>query len=401
MRTLTILQSIARRRRLLSIIAAALWSCTSPAPSEPSRPSLEFADTASYSIDGTIPTRLGATQVDADATSDLILVARGDPSVRILRGLGHGQFAVPLRISIGSDTRDVTMADVDGDGVPDLVATGHFDNAVFVRRGVAGGGFGGESRYSLRNHGHFVLRADLNGDRFDDIVAVHDGSGQPVYVTVFLGTAGGALVRAWESGTSQLTARGLARGDFDGDGRTDIAVAVADNRASVMVFYGGGDGTFAQPLLLPTLSDDPMLSDGTASLATGDLNGDGRDDIIVAREDAANELAVYLSGGDAFASPIRIPLPSPIDVDVGDVNGDGKLDAVAVNLEHGSVSVLLGVGNGTFLPPHTVPLGQTPAWLALADLDGDGRADIAVADLADHEIHVLLSRIGTVRLRLR
>lgn len=78
---------------------------------------------------------------------------------------------------------------------------------------------------------------------------------------------------------------------------------MADNRASVIIFSGAGDGTFARTMLLPTLSDDPLLSDGTASLATG-------------------------------------------DVDLGDVGGDGRLDAVAVNLEHGSCRCCSERGTG-------------------------------------------------------
>jgi hypothetical protein len=334
---------------------------------------------------------LGAAQIIGDAAVDLMLVARGDRSVRLFPGTQAGTLDAPVKIVIGADMRDVTTADVNADGIPDLVATGHFDNAMFVRLGTGANQFAPQTAYPLRNHGHFVLRANLNGDAFDDVVAVHDGSGQPIYVTAFLGSPSGTLARAWEAGTASYTARGASRGDFDGNGRTDLAVAVADNRASALMFSGQGDGTFGPATIIPSLSSDSLLSDGTASIATGDLDRDGRDDLVLTRQDAANELVVRLAASH-FSAPVRIPLPSPIAVAVGDVNGDGILDAVAANLEHGSISLLLGTGNGTLMAQRVVALGQSPAWIVVADLNGDGLGDVVAADLADHRVHVLLSR---------
>lgn len=368
-----------------------LCACGEPGAASPGPVWSGFEQPVAYDASGTTLTRLGAAQIIGDAGVDVMLVARGDRSARLLPGTQSGTLGAPLKIIIGGDTRDVTTADVNADGIPDLVATGHFDNAMFVRLGTGASQFAAETVYPLRNHGHFVLRANLNGDAFDDVLAVHDGSGQPVYVTAFLGSPSGTLARAWEAGTASYTARGASRGDFDGDGRTDIAVAVADNRASVLVFTGHGDGTFGPATTIPSLSTDTLLSDGTASLATGDLDRDGRDDLVLTRHDAANELVVRLAASH-FSVPVRVPLPSPIAVAVSDVNGDGMLDAVAANLEHGLISLLLGTGNGTFMAPRVVALGQAPAWVVVVDLNRDGLGDVVTADLADHRVRVLLSR---------
>lgn len=377
--------------RFRALVLAGTFACTAITPSEPVPPWLGFDDPVAYDGAGTTLTRLSAADVVGDVSPDLLVVARGDRSVRLFAGTPPGVLGAAATVTIGSDTRDVTAADVNGDGIADLIATGHFDNALFVRLGTGSGQFAAQTSYGLRNHGHFALRADLNGDAFGDVVAVHDGSGQPVYVTTFLGSASGQLARATELGTPHYTAKGVGGGDVDGDGRTDIAVAVADNRASVLVFLGRGDGSLAAPTALPTLSDDTLLGDGTVSLAVGDLDDDGRDDIVLTRQDVANELVVRLSR-KGFGAPSRIALPSPIDVALGDVNGDGKLDAVAANLEHGSMSLLFGYGDGTFAPPRTVTLGRSPASLAVVDLNQDRRADVAATDLTDHKVRVLLSR---------
>lgn len=377
----------------LGVAACCAWlcACGEPDVASPGRAWSGFEQPVAYDAAATALTRLGAAQVIGDASVDLMLVARGDRSARLLPGTLAGTLGAPVKIVIGGDTRDVTTADVNADGIPDLVATGHFDNAVLVRLGTGANQFAAETVYPLRNHGHFVLRARLNGDAFDDVVAVHDGSGQPVFVTAFLGSPSGTLARAWEAGTTSFTARGASRGDFDGDGRTDIAVAVADNRASALVFSGHGDGTFGPVTTIPSLSSDTLLSDGTASLATGDLDQDGRDDLVLTRQDVANELVVRLAAS-RFSPPVRLPLPSPIAVAVGDVNGDGKLDVVAANLEHGSISLLLGTGSGAFMAPRVFALGQAPAWIVVEDLNRDGLGDVVAADLADHKVRVLLGR---------
>src|SRR5882762_10832668 len=96
--------------------------------------------------------------------------------------------------------------------------------------------------YPLRNHGNRLVVADLNGDAFADVVAAHDGSGAPLYVTAFLGSATGTLQQACELGTPYFTTQAIGAGDFDGDGKTDVAIALGDNRVSVLVFHGMGRG---------------------------------------------------------------------------------------------------------------------------------------------------------------
>src|SRR5262249_15699077 len=159
---------------------------------------------------------------------------RGEPTV------GFGD---PLGVSPGDDVRRVASGDVNGDGIPDLLVVGH-DNTLNVRLGLGSDQFGAVASYPLRNHPEYLVVVDLNHDGYSDVVVAHDGSGQPVYVTAFLGSSTGALHRSWELATPYNSSMGICTGDFDGDGRADVAVALSDNRGAALVLEGSGDGTF-------------------------------------------------------------------------------------------------------------------------------------------------------------
>ena len=339
-----------------------------------------------YDVGASTLVNLTALNVVGDARPDLIAVARSDLSIRILPGDHVSGFGQVIALPAESDARQAAAGDVNGDGIPDLLVIGH-DNALNVRLGLGGAEFGVPVRYPLRNHGSRVVVADLNGDRFDDVVAVHDGSGAPVYVTAYLGSATGDLQRVWEVGTPYFTTVDVAAGDFDGDARTDVAVALSDPQAAVLVFHGLGTGDFGAPTILPPVTSNPG-TDGTIALAVGDLNADGRDDLVIACYGFTNQLVVRLGTASGFSDAVVILLPSPVDVALGDVNGDGRLDAVAANLEHATLSLLYGRGDGSFEAPVSVPSGPAPASLGVRDFDGDGMADVAEVDLGDHSIRV-------------
>ena len=214
--------------------------------------------------------------------------------------------------------------------------------------------------------GAAVVTADFNRDGRAD-VAVHRSAGGSNPVGVLLGNGDGTFqpARNAPAGTSWGGPGSLAVGDFNADGRPDLATA--NDVGTVSVLLGNGDGTFAAPRTL-VLPDHPI----GLSVTAADLNADGKLDLAVGAVFTGTfpeqpYLHVFLGNGDgAFASPLTTALPpaadynrQPYSVQMADLNTDGKLDAVTTNFDN-SVTVLLGNGDGTFQAPTVFNVGPAP-----------------------------------------
>jgi len=155
----------------------------------------------------------------------------------------------------------------------------------------------------------------------------------------------------------------------------------------VGVRLGNGDGSFQAP---STVAVGPR----PFSVSVADLNDDGRLDLVVP-DFVDAKVRVFLGNGDgSFRAQASLtvgerPLPSdvrPSSVEVADVNGDGRLDLVVANFEEGSVSVLPGNGDGSFAEQKTYPVGRGPYSVAVADVNGDGRPDLVVPNFGEDKI---------------
>jgi hypothetical protein len=324
---------------------------------------------------------------DVNGDGKLDLVLGGQQGVSVLLGQGDGTFATevdsPGSVGMGVDA----VGDFNGDGKLDLV--GSLSGWVGVLLGSGDGSFG-PSTSSLPTAGSATSVALVDLDRDGRLDIVTSGGTGPV--STFLGKGDGTF--AARADTAAGTGLGsLALGDLDGDGRLDIAGATGTTVSVLLGTSGGGFG--------PAASYE-TTAELVSALALGDVNGDGKLDIVTTNSRGAGHpidkgtASVLLGTGNGqFGTHVDYAVGSdPGSVALGDVNGDGKLDIVVANIGYegylSSLGVLLGTGDGTFAAQTEYgTAGRTVTALALGDLNADGTLDVVTVN-ASGSARVLL-----------
>jgi hypothetical protein len=283
------------------------------------------------------------------------------------------------------------MADVNRDGIPDvIVANG--GGSVGVLLGNGDGTFQASVTYpTILRSVDAVAIGDFNGDGWPDVVAgSNDGFCILACISVFLNNGDGTFQAAVGFSTVDFDITSMVATDVDGDGNLDVVVSNQCHESlctdgSTGVLLGNGDGTFRATSYVLGKHSSPE------SVAVADLNHDGKPDLLVAdfSPTATSIVTVLLNKGDG-TFPTQVAYPTggfvPSSVIAADVNGDGKLDIVATNfyfsktiLSYGTVSVLLGNGDGTFGKAVVYSAGPSPYAAAVGDFNGDGAIDVVVA----------------------
>jgi hypothetical protein len=228
--------------------------------------------------------------------------------------------------------------------------------------------------------------ADVNGDGRPDLLVTDSGGS----VNVLLGNGDGTFQApvAYNSGGSP--AHWVAVADLNGDGKPDLVVANFSNTVGVLL--GNGDGTFRSAVTYASSSSGATDPD---FVALADLNGDGKPDIVVinhfGQDYLTKQASVLIGNGDGTFQPAvgySTGGQIPVSVAVADVNGDGKPDLLIANewasfqeTSHGSVGVLLANGDGTFKSPVALDSGGSLALsVAVEDVNGDGKPDVVVSN---------------------
>ena len=315
--------------------------------------------------------------------TDLVVANSGSNTVSLLRGNGTRQ-----DFPVGINPQSVAVGDFNGDGMQDLAVANYFDNTISVLLASAtapcGLTFQPATTYGVGLDPQSVAVGDFNGDGKMDLAAANYGS---TTVSILLGNGDGTFQakRDFAAGGDPWS---VAVGDFNGDGKLDLAVANAGS-ITVSVLLGNGDGTF---LVTPTYG----VGFNPQSVAVGDFNGDGKLDLAVANA-GSTTVSVLLGNGDGTfqtARTIDVGTAAPVSVAAGDFNGDGKPDlAVAtygsIDIDtnvtaSNAIAVLLGNGDGTFQAPQTFGTGTGPFFVAVGDFNGDGASDLAVADFGTY-----------------
>jgi len=304
------------------------------------------------------------------------------PSVR---AQGQAYIFGRADFSVGNSAIAIAAGDFNRDGLIDFAVVNYADNTVSVLLGRANGTLAPQLAYPTGVGPVSIAAADFNGDgRVDLAVANANCTGQeqienqctPSTVSILLGNGDGTFQPHIDLAVGALPSSVVAA-DFNGDGKVDLAIANAFD-ATVSVLLGNGDGTFRPQTTFATAATGPNMF--WQSVTVGDFNNDGKLDLAVT---CSSVISVLPGKGDGSFGPHIDSGVGGFFLAAGDFNGDGKLD-LAVNGPNGTgaptLSVLLGLGDGTFVLQTQYEGGNS---VAVADVNGDGKLDLLVpSDLA-------------------
>ncbi len=405
-----------RIRRVVTVFILITLTASPRAPAQQTSGGVSFLPSVIYPSGGYSSQAVAVGDFNGDGKPDLAIAnfyycnpypTCTDGVVGVLLGNGDGTFRPAVGYDTGgSQAVSVAVADVNGDGRLDLVVANQLSDTVAVLLGNGDGTFQPAVTYNLTSMytgtiPDSVTVADVNGDGRPDLVVAMYGT----QVEVLLGNGDGTFQPPVIYGQLCCGTGFVAVADVNGDGKPDLVVAKGNGSletfpmGAVSVMLGNGDGSF-QP-------EVDYLTGGLVPTAVDvrDVNGDGKPDLLVANDASAwtidgfpsgpGSASVLLGNGDGTFQPaVLYPSGGPNyrSIAVGDVNGDGKLDLLLAACPEsycgsggdGLLAVLLGNGDGTFQPATFFDSGSVGAVsIAVADLNHDGRLDVALANWFD------------------
>ncbi len=326
--------------------------------------------------------------------------------------IATSDFLPKVDFTAGLETFNIAIGDLDGDGKVDLVVANISANTISVYRNtsnagsMASGSFAARVDFATGVRPRAIAIGDLNGDGKPDLAVANNGSSS---VSVFPNTSTpGTITTASFAAKIDYTTgfnsnpSFIAVGDLDGDGKPDLATANSvSNNVSVLRNSAAGGVLNSTSF---TSKVDYAAGTTPTSIAIGDLDGDGKPDLVSANF-SSNNISVFRNtatsgsiSAASFAAAVNFATASnPYSVAFGDLDGDGKPDLAVANHSSNSVSFYRNtatsgsITTGSFTSKFDLATGTTPTSVAISDLNGDGKADIAVANSASNTVSVYRS----------
>ncbi|MCI0707642.1 MAG: FG-GAP-like repeat-containing protein [Ignavibacteriae bacterium] len=348
----------------------------------------------------------------------------------------------------GANANAIAVADIDGDGKSDLVTSNTGDNTVSVYRSTGSAGvvaFATRIDVASGIAPHAIAVGDFDGDGMQDLAFVNSGESS-FSILQNTSTSGSISFAPRVDITTSVNPKALTLGDFDANGVLDVAVGF---NTEIQVYRALGSFMFGSPVVLSTTDSLEALASadfngdskpeiaavspntnlltvyqntstiGSVSfaggsgystgnlpraIAVGDLNNDGSLDIVISNA-SSNTVSYFrnVSSGGSVAFNAKTDVSTgnePYGLSVGEMNGDGKLDLIVINSADATVSVFQNIGSGSFslAPAATFTTGNSPVAVAVADLDGDSRFDLATVNSTADSVSILRSRIDQFSL---
>jgi hypothetical protein len=366
-----------------------------------------FADQQTFAV-GSGPHAVAAADLNADGKIDLVVVNQYGYTISVLlnttaQGAATPTFAAAQAFNVGANPVAVAIGDLDGDGKPDIVVANASANTLSILRnttppGSATVSFAAQQTVTTGSYPYSVALADLDGDGKLDLIAANVGGNS---ISVFRNTtAAGAATLSFAAPQTFITgaeASSVAVADVNGDGKPDLVVAAYIGGLAAVLVNDTAPGSTSISF---TEQAAYAAGAGPVSVATADFNGDGKPDIAVANTSdftVSVLLNTTVTGATVpgFAAQQAFTTGfNPASVAAADVDGDGRPDLIVANQGDSTVSVLinttpLGAQTSSFAAAQAFAAGFGPIGAIAADTNSDGKPELVVANATDDTVSVM------------
>jgi FG-GAP-like repeat len=369
------------RRRVVAGAAAALWLAA-----------LAFAALAGAGLKqqkvydvGSETLETEFVKLPGDSRTDLVVTNRGDGDLSIFEGRRNGRLKSPVDVPAGPEPLGITSGDFNRDGLRDLAVANQtpLTGGVTVLLSAPGGGFVLPAQtFPATEEATYVVAAHFTSDRRLDLAVSGFVDGE---ISVLEGDGTGDF-DPLPTITGKPGAFPIGTGDFDRDGETDLVVGGEDNEID---FYAGiGNGEFEAPVATPA-------GEYPNGLAVGRINSDRKLDVAVANYGGIGSVSVLLGKGNGKFKRRQINYKnenSPTEIEILRFDRDRHADLAFVDGSKDRLVILRGKGRGRFRAPRRMPTGADPYGMGGGRLHGDRLTDLAVTNYEDQSVSVYLGK---------